>query len=319
MPPKAGSSSSTGHASTSRSKESSRTHRKSPEPSIRESKRDPRHREDESEKFEEERKRRRSSRGDDEAKGKGFDRGIKCRKEKGFDREKQREEDIKWEKERDLERQRERDEEVERKERRQKRGKSDRDPRGHAQEGDKQETRSRRRKRSLSPESPKRDERVRRRRDETSMTEPPPSSSKENVDDQKLRKNDEEDVTMEKHEPNLSQPSISNPDPSDSIPPSLQRTFSTLFIRYFPPGSTVRDIFDFVDEIVPGLRPLAVRLVEQTKPSPPSSVDRQGYRYAFAAFEKPSEAQAVIERGDRFVRKGLSIAISHAKVGQVSG
>ncbi|GAA6010974.1 hypothetical protein JCM11491_005892 [Sporobolomyces phaffii] len=103
------------------------------------------------------------------------------------------------------------------------------------------------------------------------------------------------------------------PRPTDWIPTSLQDTLSTVFIRFFPPNVTEQDVLEFIDTVAPGLRPIAIKLAQQRRViNLPSSENRQGYFYAFAAFEQRPQAAEVMERGNHFKFRGSDMLCSWA-------
>jgi len=98
-----------------------------------------------------------------------------------------------------------------------------------------------------------------------------------------------------------SQPVIPRPSPEDWIPPRLQETLSTVFIRFFPPQSKEQVVLDFLDAVVPDVtRPVAIKFGVQRKSKRVASGEsRDGWLFAFAAFERREDAIKVKEKADQ--------------------
>ncbi|GAA5953178.1 hypothetical protein JCM3765_007433 [Sporobolomyces pararoseus] len=106
----------------------------------------------------------------------------------------------------------------------------------------------------------------------------------------------------------------SSPSPAASnwIPLSIQAHFHTLLIGYFHPGDSMEEsVLDFVDYVIPGLKPIAVKVVRQSKPNNSATFgNRQGYYYAFAAFENRSDADLLMRRSTKLFWKGCKMRVS---------
>lgn len=111
-----------------------------------------------------------------------------------------------------------------------------------------------------------------------------------------------------------SQTVIPRPSPEDWIPPRLQETLSTVFIRFFPPQSKEQDVLDFLSAVAPDVtRPIAIKFGIQRKAKRVASGEnRDGYYYAFAVFERRDDAVRVKEKADRARWKGLEFICSWA-------
>jgi len=111
-----------------------------------------------------------------------------------------------------------------------------------------------------------------------------------------------------------SQAVIPRPSPEDWIPPRLQETLSTVFIRFFPPQSKEQDVLDFLSAVAPDVtRPIAIKFGIQRKAKRVASGEnRDGYYYAFAVFERRDDAVRVKEKADRARWKGLEFICSWA-------